>query len=132
MGRQVIAPPEIIPDSNLTPTELAHLGFAREMASSLCKEVRVYAYKPEFDAQEDGDIIALYSTGSRRVYIRPHRLREGGLAIVDTVAHELGHHTSGADDGTSEHTEGVRRIGILLAQKLKDGAFDGVLVGVSR
>ena len=71
----------------------------------------------------------LYSQSQREIYIAPEQLHRGRDA-VDTVAHELGHHQSRAEDGDPRHQEAMDRIASSMVKVVKEGKFDALLKDV--
>lgn len=111
-----------LPDSNLTPSQLSSLSLARAVAKH---KVNAADIPPASDRVTTA---GMYSRSSQEIYISPKQLEKGREA-VNTVIHELAHHTSNAEDGEPEHSSEISRIADQVVASTKRGDFDKYLAG---
>ena len=123
---------EVIPDEKLTPTQLAHLELARVIAESAHagKKVRGVFASLIPPASDRVRTAGLYSRTTEEILIDLSQL-ERGHATVDTVIHELAHHTSGAEDLTEGHSSHMTRIASYVVDQTHLGTFDKRLESVT-
>jgi hypothetical protein len=100
---------EVIPDSELSPQQLASLKLARSIAQYVRGNVKgvVAAIIPP--ASNRVRTAGMWGTTTQEIYIAVEQLNSG-RATVDTDIHELAHATSGAEDGTEAHAREMTRI----------------------
>jgi hypothetical protein len=115
---------EIIPDERLTPRQLAHLRLARKIAS--------YFHYPDIagvhaaiipPASDRVRTAGMYSRTTREVYIASDQL-ERGRGTIDTVIHEIAHHTSGAEDLEEGHSQAMTYVAARVIELTAAGRFD--------
>jgi hypothetical protein len=122
---------EVIPENRLSARELAHLRLARAIVNEVTpqitgREVRaVYAaiIPPASDWVRTA---GLYSRATKEIYIDLSQL-ERGSPTVDTVVHELAHHTSGAEDLEERHSAHMTMIAGYVVQFTHMGKFDELM-----
>ena len=68
----------------------------------------------------------MYSRITEEIYISADQL-EQGQTTVDTVIHEIAHHTSGAEDLTQAHSEQMTRVAARVVEHTAKGCFDELL-----
>jgi hypothetical protein len=115
---------EIIPDERLTPRQLAHLKLARKIAS--------YFHYPDIagvhaaiipPASDRVRTAGMYSRTTREVYIASDQL-ERGRSTIDTVIHEIAHHTSGAEDLEEGHSRAMTYVAARVVELTAAKYFD--------
>ena len=123
---------EVIPDTRLTSRQRAHLELARSIAHEVCRVRRVSAVHAAIipPASDRVRTAGLYSRTSEEIYIAADQL-ESGKATVDTVIHEIAHHTSGADDLESAHSEAMTGVAAQVVRSTAKGVFDSHLAEVA-
>jgi 23S rRNA U2552 (ribose-2'-O)-methylase RlmE/FtsJ len=119
---------EVIPDDRLTPRQLAHLRLARIIADRVCRIKPVSGVHAAIipPASDRVRTAGMYSRTTREVYIASHQL-ERGQSTVDTVIHELAHHTSGAEDLDEAHSAAMTRIAARVVELAAKGEFDDLI-----
>lgn len=113
---------KIIPDSDLTPTQLASLSLVRSVAK---QQVHAADIPPASDRVRTA---GMYSRTTQDIYITPEQLSRGREA-VNTVIHELAHHRSGAEDDEAAHSSEIARIASEVVETTSRGEFDSYLAG---
>jgi len=122
----------VIPDAQLTGTQLAHLNLARAIARGVgCippAGIHAAAIPPASDRVRTA---GLYGTKTGALYLSIEMLSKGRDAF-DTLVHELGHHrqyssTGEAEDLTPSHAEAMKSIADKLTQGLSSGEYDKLL-----
>ena len=111
-----------ISDSILGPAQLSSLSLARVIAG---EKVRAADIPPASDRVKTA---GMYSRSTQDIFISPEQLSKGREA-VNTVIHELAHHTSGAEDGDPKHSAEIGRIANMIVEKASRGDFDKYLTG---
>ena len=123
---------KVIPDEQLTGTQLAHLNLARAIARGVgCippAGIHAAAIPPASDRVRTA---GLYGTRTGALYLSIEMLSKGRDAF-DTLVHELGHHrqyssTGEAEDLTPSHAEAMKSIADKLTQGLSSGEYDKLL-----
>jgi len=109
-----------LPDSILTPSQLSSLSLARAITGE-----KVYAADIP-PASDRVTTAGMYSRSTQEIYISPGQLGQGREA-VNTVIHELAHHTSGAEDGEPEHAAEIANLANQVVEATKHGDFDRYL-----
>lgn len=121
---------EIIPDESLPPRQLGHLRLAQAIAASFkwppIAAVHAAIIPPASDRMRTA---GLYSTKLEEIYIAADQLPNAS-ATVDTVIHEIAHHTSRAEDGDPAHNAAMTQVASHVVRRLAQGDFDDVLKGV--
>ena len=118
---------ETIPDERLTPRQLASLKLARAIADRLThwmfrpvKGVHAAIIPPASDRVRTA---GMYGRTTEEVFISSDQL-EHGRTMVDTVIHEIAHHTSGAEDGEDAHNAEMTRVAGEVVQATARAFFD--------
>jgi hypothetical protein len=119
---------EIIPDERLTSRQLVHLKLARAITNEVCRIRRVSGVHAAIipPASDRMRTAGMYSRTTQRIYISADQL-EFGRSAVDTVIHEIAHHTSGAEDGEAAHNAQMTATAAAVVAKTAMGAFDELL-----
>jgi hypothetical protein len=119
---------ELIPDARLTPRQLAHLKLARAIADKVCRIKPVSGVHAAIipPASDRVRTAGMYSRTTREVYIGSDQL-ERGQTTVDTVIHELAHHTSGAEDLEEGHSQTMTLIAARVVELAAKGEFDDLI-----
>jgi hypothetical protein len=118
---------EIIPDERLSRKQRAHLRLARAIADEVCvtkvSGVHAAIIPPASDRVRTA---GMYSRITMEIYIAADQL-ERGRATVDTVIHEIAHHTSGAEDLESAHADAMTRVAARVVEETHAGKFDDLM-----
>jgi hypothetical protein len=69
----------------------------------------------------------MYSRTTTEIYIASDQL-EKGRSTVDTVIHEIAHHTSGADDLEEAHADAMTRIAARVVEMTHARKFDEIMM----
>jgi len=119
---------EIIPDERLSPRQLAHLKLARAITSEICRYRKVSGVHAAIipPASDRVRTAGMYGRATEEIYISSDQL-EHGRTTVDTVIHEIAHHTSGAEDAEEAHNAEMTRVAAMVVQETAKGAFDELL-----
>ena len=122
---------ETIPDDKLSPQQLAHLMLARAIASMAHRGPKVRGtYASLIPAASDRVRTAgMYGTNTQEIFIDLSQL-DSGHKTVDTVIHELAHHTSGAEDLTEQHSTHMSRLASYVVDLTHAGEFDALMENV--
>jgi hypothetical protein len=119
---------EVIPDVRLSRRQMAHLRLARAIADEVCitKVSGVYAaiIPPASDWVRTA---GMYSRITREIYIASDQL-ERGRTTVDTVIHEIAHHTSGAEDLEEAHADAMTRVAARVVEMTHAKKFDDLMM----
>ena len=126
---------EVIPENRLSPKQVAHLRLAREIVRQITPDmtgVDVRAVHAAIipPASDRVRTAGMYSRATEEIYIDLGQL-ERGSSTVDTVIHELGHHTSGAEDLEERHSAHMTRIAGYVVQFTHAGKFDELMKEVT-
>jgi hypothetical protein len=122
---------QIVPDEQLSSTQLAHLKLARKISSyfeSGGRAADVYAAIIPA-ASEYMRTAGMYSRVTQIIYISPDRLNYC-RDTIDTIIHEIAHHVSDADDRSERHIEAMTKVAARVVELTVSGAFDKELSGV--
>ncbi|GAJ13120.1 unnamed protein product [marine sediment metagenome] len=121
---------EIITDENLSTRQRACLELARGIAYRLTqwrytpvRGVHAAIIPPASDRVRTA---GMYSRTTEEVFISADQL-EHGRTTVDTVIHEIAHHTSGAEDGEEPHNREMTQIAGQVVEATARGYFDDYL-----
>ena len=118
---------QVIPDDRLTRVQRTHLRLARMIAESLTHSpsppVHAAIIPPASDRVRTA---GLYSRTLREIYIASDQLERARTA-VDTVIHEIAHHTSGAEDLEEGHSAAMTRVAARVVEDTAGGRFDELL-----
>ncbi len=116
-----------VPEERLSPAQMAHLKLARKIADDFRypRVVGVFgAIIPP--ASERMRTAGLYSRITKEIFIALDQLERASWT-VDTVIHEIAHHTSGAEDGQESHNAEMTRVAAKVVQNTAAKAYDGIL-----
>lgn len=116
---------QVILDERLTQRQLAHLNLARRIADKVIpfrKVAGVHAaiIPPASDRMRTA---GLYGRITQEIFIGSDQL-EHARWTVDTVIHEIAHHTSGAEDGEESHNAEMTRVAARVVEETAKGTFD--------
>jgi hypothetical protein len=115
---------EIISDERLSPRPLAHLKLARKIANFFHYPDIAGVYAAIIPPASDRVRTAgMYSRTTREVYIASDQL-ERGRSTIDTVIHEIAHHTSGAEDLEEGHSQAMTYVAARVVELTAAGRFD--------
>lgn len=115
---------EVIPDSELSQSQRAHLELARAIGKVYKVGGVVAAIIPP--ASDRVRTAGMYGRTTQEVYISLEQL-ETGRKTIDTVIHELAHHTSGAEDLMEGHSEEMTKIAGKVVSLVSEGSFDSLI-----
>ena len=105
----------IVPDADLSSVQVASLRLARAFAS-LGPQGPVQVHAAVIPPASDRVRTAgMYRRGSGEIYISTDQLNSA-RATVDSMLHELAHHTSAADDGEEAHRSEVGHLSSLAVK----------------
>jgi hypothetical protein len=123
---------KVIPDDGLSARQRAHLNLARAIADQVSPYIRVVGIHAAMipPASDRVRTAGLYGRSTQEVFIASDQL-ESGRNTVDTLIHELAHHTSGAEDLEERHSAEMTRIAGLVVKLTHEGAFDELMKGVT-
>jgi len=114
---------EVLPDGKLSPGQAASLNLARAIAGT-----KVHAaYIPP--ASDRVKTAGMYSRSSGEIFISAGQLQRGS-STVDTIIHELAHHTSGAEDLEEAHGRAMTEVAGRVVALTSQGTFDEQLKDV--
>ena len=117
---------EIIPDERLSPRQLSHLKLARAIVDEVCYRkppVHAALIPPASDRVRTA---GMYSRTTEEIYLSADQL-EQGRTTVDTIIHEIAHHTSGAEDAQEAHNAEMTRVAARVIEATAQGSFDALL-----
>jgi hypothetical protein len=119
---------EVIPDARLTTRQLAHLKLARAVTDEVCRIRKVSAVHAAIipPASDRVRTAGMYSRTTQEIYIASDQL-ERGRSTVDTVVHEIAHHTSGAEDLEEAHSAAMTQVAARVVEETARGTFDDLL-----
>ena len=119
---------QVIPDEGLSAKQRAHLRLARAIAGRVARYPPVAGVHAAIipPASERTRTAGMYSRTTQEVFIASDQLERARTA-VDTLIHELAHHTSGAEDMTEGHSSEMTRLGADLVMRVSRGELDEVL-----
>ncbi len=119
---------QVIPDGRLTFRQKTHLKLARAISDGVCTEkvggVHAAIIPPASDRVRTA---GMYSRVTADIYIASDQL-EKGRSTVDTVIHEIAHHTSGADDLEQAHAAAMTRVAAKVVEMTHAGTFDDFML----
>ena len=110
----------VLTDNSLRPQQLASLNLARAIAGP-----RVYAANIP-PASNKVRTAGMYSRSSGKIFISPDQL-EHGSSTLDTIIHELAHHTGGAGDLEEAHKRAMAEVADNVVQYAHAGRFDELM-----
>jgi len=119
---------QVIPDERLTRVQRAHLKLARAIADEVCMTkvsgVHAAIIPPASDRVRTA---GMYSRTTMEIYIALDQL-EKGRTTVDTVIHEIAHHTSGAEDLEKAHADAMTRVAARVVEMTHARKFDDLMM----
>ncbi|MBU0777955.1 hypothetical protein KKF82_06835 [Patescibacteria group bacterium] len=126
---------EVIPDNHLSAKQLAHLELARAIVDKVTplmtnRKVRAVHATIIPPASDRVRTAGMYSRATEEIYIDLSQL-ERGRPTVDTVIHELAHHTSGDEDLTEGHSNAMTKIAGIVVELTARGEFDELMTGIT-
>ena len=115
---------QAVPDYRLTPRQLVHLRLARAIAARFrhppIAGVHAAIIPPASDRMRTA---GLYGRTTQEVFIATDQL-ERARWTVDTVVHEIAHHTSGAEDGEEAHNAAMTEVAARVVEFTATRVFD--------
>jgi len=117
---------EVILDERLGPQELAHLNLARAIAHDICYGLEGVSAAVIPPASDRTRTAGMYDRNLKMIYIGLDQLSRA-RTTVDTVIHEIAHHTSGAEDGTEEHNREMTSVAAKVVERTAKGRYDAWL-----
>ena len=119
---------KVIPDGELSPRQSAHLNLARAIVHDTCRYRPVSAVHAAIipPASDRVRTAGMYSRITQEIFIALDQL-ERGSATVDTVIHEIAHHTSGAEDLEQAHSSAMTQVAARVVKTTAAGDFDDLL-----
>jgi hypothetical protein len=123
---------EVIADERLSPRQHTHLKLARAITDRICRISKVSAVHAAIipPASDRVRTAGMYSRTTGEIYIASDQL-EDAKATVDTVIHEIAHHTSGAEDLERAHADAMTNVAARVVKETAAGTFDELLKGVA-
>jgi len=119
---------EVIPDDRLNRVQRAHLKLARAIVNSICRIRPVSAVHAAIipPASDRVRTAGMYSRNTQEIFIASDQL-ERAKPTVDTVIHEIAHHTSGAEDLEQAHSTAMTQIAARVVESTASRKFDDLL-----
>jgi len=116
-----------VPDHRLSERQLAHLTLARAIAErfrfSRIEGVHAAIIPPASDRMRTA---GLYQRTTQEIFIAIDQLEKASWT-VDTVIHEIAHHTSGAEDAEEAHNAEMPRVAATVVELTAAGRYDEIL-----
>jgi len=119
---------QVVPDQRLTSRQLSHLNLARRIADNVIPFRKVAGVHAAIipPASDRTRTAGLYGRTTQEVFIASDQL-ERARTTVDTVIHEIAHHTSGAEDGEERHNAEMTKIAARVVEETAKRTFDDQL-----
>jgi hypothetical protein len=119
---------QVIPDARLSHRQRVHLRLARAIVDEICRVRRVSAVHAAIipPASDRVRTAGMYGRTTQEIFIASDQL-ESGRATVDTVIHEIAHHTSGAEDLEQAHSAAMTQVAARMVEETAAGKFDEIL-----
>ena len=119
---------EVIPDSHLSIRQRASLQLARAIAQDATPYNPVAGVHAAIipPASDRVRTAGMYSRITKEIFISSDQLERAG-STVDTVIHEIAHHTSGAEDLEERHAAAMTQIAAKVVKDTAAGNFDDLL-----
>ena len=119
---------EVVPDERLDANSLASLQLARAIVLEHGGHRKVNGTYAALipPASDRVRTAGMYGTILKDIYINLDQLSYG-RSTVDTVIHELAHHTSGAEDLEEPHAAAMTKLASAIIQATSKGDFDSYL-----
>jgi hypothetical protein len=123
---------EIIPDDGLSRKQRTNLKLARAITEDICRIRRVSAVHAAIipPASDRVRTAGMYSRTTEEIYIASDQL-ESARSTIDTVIHEIAHHTSGAEDLEQAHADAMTNVASRVVKETAAGKFDEILKEVT-
>lgn len=120
---------EVVPDLELSPLQFTHLKLARKIA-------QMWRYPPIVGvhaaiippASDRVRTAGLYQRTTAVIYISLEQL-DTARKTVDTIIHEIAHHTSGEEDGHPDHNLAMTQVAARIVHAAAEGQFAEELKG---
>jgi hypothetical protein len=119
---------EIIPEDRLSRKQRTNLKLARAISEDICRIRRVSAVHASIipPASDRVRTAGMYSRTTEEIYIASDQL-ESARSTIDTVIHEIAHHTSGAEDLEQAHADAMTNVASRVVKETAGGKFDELL-----
>jgi hypothetical protein len=119
---------EVVPDERLTGKQRANLKLARAIADDICRIQSIAAVHAAIipPASDRVRTAGMYSRTTSEIYIASDQL-ESARSTIDTVIHEIAHHTSGAEDLEQAHADAMTNVASRVVKATDGGKFDEIL-----
>jgi 23S rRNA U2552 (ribose-2'-O)-methylase RlmE/FtsJ len=119
---------KVIPDNELTARQRAHINLARAIVQDTCRYSPITAVHAALipPASDRVRTAGMYGRITQEIFIASDQL-ERGSATVDTVIHEIAHHTSGAEDLDQAHSSAMTQVAARVVKATATGDFDDLL-----
>jgi len=123
---------EIIPDDRLSRKQRTNLKLARAITDDICRIRKVSAVHAAIipPASDRVRTAGMYSRTTEEIYIASDQL-ESARSTIDTVIHEIAHHTSGAEDLEQAHADAMTNVASRVVKETAAGKFDEILKEVT-
>jgi hypothetical protein len=123
---------EVIPADKLSLRQRTNLKLARAITGEICRvrrvsEVHAAIIPPASDRVRTA---GMYSRTTGEIYIASDQL-ESARSTIDTVVHEIAHHTSGAEDLEQAHADAMTNVASRVVKDTAVGKFDDLLKEVT-
>jgi len=119
---------QVIPDVRLSRRQRTHLRLARAIVDEICRVRQVSAVYAAIipPASDRVRTAGMYGRTTQEIFIASDQL-ERGRATIDTVIHEIAHHTSGAEDLEQAHSAAMTQVAARVVEETAVGKFDELL-----
>jgi hypothetical protein len=122
--QQGLSEVQVVPDERLNPRQFAHLELARAIAERVPSHRPGGVYAAIIPPISDRvKTVGLYQTVTTEIFIGTDQLERASWT-VDTVIHEIAHHTSGAEDGEEAHNTEMTRVAAKVVEMTAARMFD--------
>ena len=113
-------------DNDLTNSQKKHLELAREIVRNTSEGVLKVNASIIPPASDRVRTAGMYGKTLKEIYISLEQLDYGGRT-VDTIIHEIAHHTSGVEDLERGHADEMTRIAARVVQGVSLGQYDDII-----
>jgi len=123
---------EVIPAQRLSHRQRTNLKLAQAITDEICRIRRVSAVHAAIipPASDRVRTAGMYSRTTGEIYIASDQL-ESARSTIDTVIHEIAHHTSGAEDLEQAHADAMTNVASRVVKETAGGKFDELLKEVT-
>ena len=123
---------EVVPDDRLSRKQRGNLKLARAIADDICRIRKVAAVHAAIipPASDRVRTAGMYSRTTSEIFIASDQL-ESARSTIDTVIHEIAHHTSGAEDLEQSHADAMTEVPSRVVKETAGGKFDELLKEVT-